>query len=192
MITGNYIPRKKLEYLAKLYNVDIIKKYDKTKEEVLNDIEVLENFEGYVLISGQNIYKWKTKWYLKNHRVMTGIRTRDIALAVIEEEVDDIKSLLVSEGYKIDLINTIEEQVINELNSIISSIKEGSETIKSLEPKEAFKLLGKHKYFKYMMRLVKNPDSIINYKQLWMWDYYKNYDLIVCYNPAFSKINSEE
>lgn len=192
MITGKFIDREKLEQIAKLYNVDIIKKYNKTKEELLDDIEHLEGFEGYVLVDGEKFYKWKTRWYILNHRIMTGIRTKDIALRVIEETIDDVKSLLISEGYNIDLINNIEEQVINELNSIINSIKEGSENIKSLEPKEAFKLLGKHKYFKYMMRLVKNPDTIINYKQLWMWDYYKNYDLIVCYNPAFSKINSEE
>jgi RNA ligase len=84
-----------------------------------------EGVEGWIVqFEDGNMVKVKTDWYLKRHRAMTFIRERDIAELVLDEGLDDMKSLLVGEGVDISDILKIEAQVVNDLNGVRHFIEE--------------------------------------------------------------------
>jgi RNA ligase len=84
---------------------------------MLKAAEQRENIEGWIVqFENGDMVKVKTKWYLNLHRVMTFLRERDIAEAVLDETVDDLKSQLAGEGIDISEILQIERQVVAELN----------------------------------------------------------------------------
>ena len=115
-------------------------------------VQKTENVEGWIFqFADGEMVKLKTEWYLKRHRAMTFLRERDIAQLVLDEGLDDLKSLLVSEGVNIDEILKIEARVLHDLREVAMSVDMIYEEDKGMARKDfAIKHTG-HKHFGLLM-----------------------------------------
>ena len=154
-----------------------VQQYTKTVGDIKADVETLKEFEGYVVLfeNGTRV-KWKTKWYLEMHHVVTEVRERDIADAVIEETVDDVKSLAASKGMDLSKIELIEDVVVSQLADIESKVYALFELVK-VQPtrKDAALLYRANEYFGLAMHMLdgKEPD----FKNLWKKKYRDTFKL---------------
>lgn len=90
---------------------------------LIDEAKTAENIEGWIVqFRCGNMVKIKTDWYLKRHRAMTFLRERDIAQLVLDEGLDDVKSLLVGDGVNIDDILQIERRVVAQLHFLQSDV----------------------------------------------------------------------
>lgn len=93
--------------------------------KMLEVAKTREGVEGWIVqFSDGNMVKVKTEWYLKRHRAMTFLRERDIAQLVLDEGLDDLKSLLVGEGVDISHILKIEADVVGQLGHVRHWVEE--------------------------------------------------------------------
>ena len=139
--TGRYWDTYELKALVAEHGVKLVQEVDEfywtmggeglpeTREfdvkKMLEAAETREGIEGWIVqFENGDMVKVKTKWYLERHRAMTFLRERDIAEAVLNESLDDLKSLLVSEGVNIDEILKIEAEVVRHLNSMRSWVED--------------------------------------------------------------------
>jgi putative RNA ligase len=159
-VTGEYWPRKRLQTLAATYSVPVVDEvfdfwdyvepdfgkvggYTLDVEKILHAAETRENIEGWVIqFDDGEMVKLKTAWYLARHKAMTFLRERDIALMVLEEQLDDLKSLLVGEGVDIQEVLKIEQSVLDDVRGIERGVK-------SIAAAEDFKMPRKDFVFKH-------------------------------------------
>lgn len=115
--------------------------------------ENVQGVEGWVFqfASGEMV-KLKTKWYIDRHHAMTFIRERDIAQLAIDEQLDDMKSMLVTEGVDITEILGIEKNVMDDLKNIYIEVKALAESHPEMERKEFAMTFGGEKLFKLAMQ----------------------------------------
>jgi RNA ligase len=186
MYSGEYMNRTQLQQLARTYNVPLIGVYEGKPHKLIAELDTMKNFEGYVVIHSNGQWtKAKSKWYLLNHRIMTELRERDVALAVLEETVDDIKSLIVSEGKDINPIIDIEKRVMLQLQDTLKGSRDLCELLKQ-EPsrKDAALKYQKDPLFSLAMKLYVGSEP--DWKKHWRANHHKNYTLRVIYNQHFS------
>ncbi len=138
--TGAYMLPFQIVYWANVYGVKVVdevnefflavkqpgtnvlrRKFDVDK--MLEAAKTREGVEGWVVqFENGDMVKLKTDWYLKRHRAMTFVRERDIAQLVLDEGLDDMKSLLVGEGVDISEILQIEAKVLHELRELALAV----------------------------------------------------------------------
>lgn len=165
-------------------------------ETFIASVKDMKSIEGFVISmqersSGNRVsFKVKTQWYSDNHRVMTDLRERDVAAAVLNESVDDMKALAAANGHDIHLIEAIERRVVNTMNDIISAANKLSILINSAPTrKDAAMLYKNDKYFSLAIRI--GHGSVPDYKYFFEKNHLKqDYSLRVLYNPSFSKDES--
>ena len=181
--TGELLPRDEVVALAT--NVDLIEEKSITIEQVRAHLATERGIEGYIAaLKDCTLIKYKTVWYLQNHRVMTELRERDVADMVISENLDDLKSTLVAQGLPLDEVESVETQVASQVAAMQSTASQLLELI-NLEPtaKDAALKYAKSDAFgpaKLMQRGIE-PDWV----GLWRKRYLKQYSLRVLYNPNF-------
>jgi RNA ligase len=94
-------------------------------QKMLEAAETREGVEGWIVqFANGDMVKVKTKWYIRRHRAMTFLRERDIVELALDEGLDDLKSLLVSEGVDISEILEIESEVLRQINSVSSWVSD--------------------------------------------------------------------
>jgi RNA ligase len=199
-LTGEYWDLQKLREISRLYEVPLV---DEVKDFwalvrgasefskdalvrfqvdwLLEAAKTRENIEGWVIqFENGDMVKMKTDWYLARHKAMTFLRERDIARMIIEESIDDLKSLLVGEGVDIAEINALESKVLNDVKGIETSLKAFLEDGDLALPRKDFAIKYKSKTTAPMFGLLmqvysgKEPD----YKQFFMDHMWKqNYTL---------------
>ena len=92
-------------------------------KEMLEAAKTREGVEGWVVqFQNGDMVKLKTDWYLKRHRAMTFLRERDVAQLVLDEGLDDLKSLLVGDGVDIQPILAVEERVLHDLRQLALAV----------------------------------------------------------------------
>jgi len=185
--TGNFISREKLEKIASLFSIPLVTSFPKKGiEEIKKDMYESINFEGYVVyfLQSKIHVKFKTLWYLKNHMIKTELRERDFAEAVVEQTSDELKSLIKTKGYSLDVLEGIEKKVLSELNYINENVSSKVEKYKDLTNKEVA-FLEKENIFFPLLMIVRNGREP-NIKEFWKKHYLKNYSLQCPYNPSFS------
>lgn len=186
--TGEYLSIVQQQSIANFYGVESIQKYmgDKTPNEMIADLDTVRNFEGWVVRHANGVWtKAKSKWYLINHRIMTEMRERDIAIAVIEEMVDDIKSMIVAEGKDIAPILEIENRVVQQLEEIIRETELLASKLSATASRKEAAEYRQEKYFglAILMYDSKEPD----YKKFFMKNCLKlDFSLRVIYNQSFN------
>jgi RNA ligase len=184
--SGRYMQFGFLRSFANRFSVPLIQKYDINKEKITWEVANRTQFEGYVLLQPNGVrVKQKTNWYLINHRLMTELRERDVALAVVDEMIDDIKSELTLEGKDLEPILQIESIVIEQFDSIIS----GTEKLVNLleaEPtrKDAAIKYSKDKLFPLAIKLFEGKEP--RYTQYWKVNFLSSFSLRCVYNKNFS------
>ena len=128
---------------------------------MLEAAKTREDIEGWIVqFEDGNMVKVKTEWYLKRHRAMTFLRERDIAQLVLDEGLDDLKSLLAGEGVDLSEILQIEAKVLEMVRVLNHNVTAVVNEHSHLSRKDfALKFTG-HEYFGLMMSafIGKQPD----------------------------------
>jgi RNA ligase len=176
-ITGRYWDSDELHTIADEYGVKMVDEVDEffwtmggdglpeTREfdiqKMLKAAETRENIEGWVIqFEDGEMVKLKTKWYMERHRLMTFLRERDIAEAVLNETLDDTKAMLVGEGVNIQEILDIEARVLHEVRQLALAVDLVYNADKHLSRKDfAIKHQGEEFFGLMMSRFIgKEPD----------------------------------
>lgn len=167
-----------------MFDVNVVKEYQLTLEEALSEIDNIEGREGYVinLQTGLKV-KLKFDWYRIHHRINTCLRERDVAEMVVDELIDDIKSVVILANEDVELINEIETRVVNELNSIREYVEIIPEKEKDLHIKDIVVKYKNDRFSWLIIQACKNQP--VNYVKYWKTYYLKNYSLINVYNKNF-------
>ena len=133
-------------------------------ETLLELKETVEDVEGWVVtLDDGQMLKIKTKWYLDRHHLISEIRENDIIASIINEEIDDI--ITVVTGEKLDQINTITEIVIKKFNELVLEYKDLRWKYFNLynEDRKKFAIENKDaRMFPYLMRTINEPFSLVN------------------------------
>lgn len=134
--------------------------------------ENVEGVEGWVFqfASGEMV-KLKTKWYIARHHAMTFIRERDIAQLAVDEQLDDMKAMLVTENVDIGEILEIEKNVMNDLKKIYAEVKALAESHPEMDRREFAIAFGKEKLFKLVMQQRYGREPAV--KEYFMKDIFK-------------------
>lgn len=157
--TGDYLDGEVMKAWADKFGVKVVDEVDEFFNGDVFDFKLMmeaaktrEGVEGWIVqFENGEMVKVKTEWYLKRHRAMTFLRERDIAQLVLDEGLDDLKSLLVSEGVNIDEILKIEARVLHDLREVAMSVDMIYEEDKGMARKDfAIKHAG-HKHFGLLM-----------------------------------------
>lgn len=182
--TGEYVPHAEMEKFS--LGVRVINKFDKSLEQCLSEVPTLTDFEGWCLrdVSTGFYCKLKTEWYLRNHRVQTELRERDVADMVVDETIDDIKSALALDNFDLTDILRIEQQVVSELSNLRGEV---DSIVSGIEDKTNFKEIAlkfkTHPMFGLIMSSVRGSE--IDFKKYWINNYRENYSLKCVYNKSF-------
>jgi len=140
-VTGEYATLRELQGWAAGYGVKVVSEVnefwqpgahleafgaDEWKVDVdalLKAAKTREGVEGWVIqFEGGEMVKLKTEWYLKRHRAMTFLRERDVAQLVLDEGLDDLKSLLVGDGVDITQVLEVEARVLHDLRELALAV----------------------------------------------------------------------
>lgn len=146
--TGSYIPYNDpdLTALVEKYNVKRLSPLNFKQTEkgtldidsVLEDLKVIEGIEGYVMqFNDGRMIKIKSDWYNAQHRAEAGLRERDVVKMFLDGTLDDVKGALKTDGYDITKLESIESNVLAELNKMETYITEKVELLKGLDMKSA-------------------------------------------------------
>lgn len=172
---GSYIP-----FAGKLDGINVPRTYSISREEILNSVTDLSNLGGYVItLSNGKRIKVKCPWYLSPHRVMTEIRERDIARAVIEEEFDDIYAMCVKEKPELSpILLDIQNKVLDWVRDVIAEVvvSVGSMPDGSTAKDAALKYHG-HPLFDLIMTEFRGNDTERLIKKRFIRDELENYSL---------------
>ena len=121
--------------------------------EMLEVAKTRQGVEGWVVqFENGDMVKIKTDWYLKLHKSIVFLKIRDIAELVINETIDDLKSLLVDDINKIKTINNIEKEIVNDLILIANEVEFQYEKYKTYIRKDVALALNTHQYFSLIMK----------------------------------------
>ena len=137
----------------------IIKQVEEFNEvqNLLNNVNSLRNVEGYVVqFDNGDMVKHKCEWYRNLHRSVTMLRQRDIAQAVLDESLDDIKSALRELNIDMTEVERIESKVVDDLTGIYDTIHVVANYWKDLTRKDFAIKLKDHPYFGLFMKAYLN------------------------------------
>jgi RNA ligase len=182
--TGEFLPWTKVLNFSKTFNIPVIKKYEKTWDELMYDVEHVVGIEGYVLVlkDGRRV-KLKTKWYLEMHRTMTKLCKRDVVEAVLNETVDDMKSLLTSQGKDLAPIEAIEKQVVEEIVVLRDQVGHIVWSNSNKSVKEVAIEMKGHPLFSLIMSEIRGKEA--NYSDYWKRNRLRDFSLRCIYNTNF-------
>lgn len=124
-ITGRYWMIDSLQSIADEFGVGLVDEFPLglSNAEMPAMAKTTENVEGWVVqFDDGEMVKLKTDWYLKRHRAMTFLRERDVAQLVLDEGLDDLKSLLVGDGVDIKPILAVEDRVLHDLRELALAV----------------------------------------------------------------------
>jgi len=122
--TGAFVARASLEQLCG-EDVPLVAACDMERPRLLELAQSTEGVEGWVLqFRDGTLMKLKTKWYLERHHYMTALRERDVARAVLDEKVDDIKTVLAGgdDAGALERIHRIERAVVEEIDGLAREV----------------------------------------------------------------------
>lgn len=187
MFNGKFIDQDMVDLIAKDYGIKTTSIFNKTKDKLLSDVQNLKDFEGYVIhFKNGQIVKLKTNWYLENHRLHTELRVRDVAEMVINETIDDCKSMVVLAGLDINEIVNIESQVIAELYKLrteVDSIYNTDVVINNLSIKDIALKNKSNPLFTLIMQRVRDMEP--KYSDYWKKHFLSKYSLQCLFNSSF-------
>lgn len=146
-VTGEYLlldPSDIQHYIIDLMNIPLAPRYPRaTIDELLARLEHMEGKEGFILqYDNGDMVKLKCPWYNRLHKSITFLRERDIALAAANEELDDLKAVLVEAGVDLTEVNAVERRLVGRLLQVMLDVEDAVTADKHLDRK-AFAM--KHK-----------------------------------------------
>lgn len=126
-VTGDYVlldPAHEVHGLIRRYEVPCVPLHSIDVEQSFAALESMQGQEGYVLqFPCGDMAKIKCPWYSRLHKSITFLRERDIAMAALCEELDDIKGALTESGIDLAEVNAVESRVKARLVSIMEDVE---------------------------------------------------------------------
>lgn len=164
---GRYFSKEVYNVWANEYDIPMVEEYpeliDTFKDEkaLINLIETAKGIEGWVVqFENGDMIKIKTKEYCEKHKTITFLRERDIVSMIVNETIDDLKSILIADNINIDEILKLETEVVECIREIENAIDDSYEKQKLLDRKDFALYYKKHRYFGLLMQKYngKEPD----------------------------------
>ena len=191
MATGEHWSYEKVKNIALDFDVEVIKSFDLTYSAMAEQMKTLENFEGYVVQFKRDgatmMAKMKCEWYLRMHRAKTELRERDVADMLLDETLDDIKTVITQAGLSLAPIEAIEHRVTEELRGLVAQVELLLVAAKKLaDKKEVAITYREHPLFNLLINayIGKEPD----WKKYWCNNFRDNYSL----NTIYSNFKSDD
>lgn len=160
--TGRYAHRGMLETRCGVVGVPLVATVVLDRNNLLALAKSTEGVEGWVLqFRDDTLMKLKTQWYLERHHYMTSLRERDVARAVLEEKLDDIKTVLgADEPAVLERCLRIEREVVMEIDQIVLEVDALFATTVGKDRKAIAFENREHALFPLLMKRVsgKEPD----------------------------------
>ena len=157
-----------------------------------------ENEEGWVaeLLDLKSLnstrVKFKTEWYVDRHRLLD-LRERDVADAVIEDKIDDLRDSMVAAGADIQKLYEIQQRVVDELTSLMGISNKLLEEAKSRDDTQkgvaVFTTSHGKDFLSVVMALYADDQSKAerNNKKLWERTFREGYKLRSIVNEKFGE-----
>ncbi len=139
-----------------------------TLTEFINQVPSMTGIEGYVLrFKNRQYAKLKTDWYCSLHHTKDSINNpRRLFEAIIDEAVDDLRSMFYDDPYSIKTIDDMQAKVDHIFNNMVNTVEEFYSSNKQLERKD-YAVKGQteldKRYFSLAMNLYLGKDP--NYKE---------------------------
>lgn len=169
--TGKYVlidPDNSVYLLIKEYGIPLVKKVNKTFDEIVNNVADEKGIEGYVVqFSDGDMVKVKTNWYRDRHKIISFLRERDIAEFALNENLDDVKSILRELGINVAKVEAIESRVKGYLIELKETVDSICEKDKKMDRKGFAEKYLCHPNFSLLMQKYssKEPDYARFYKK---------------------------
>lgn len=161
-ITGEYASYGELSRLANAYDLTLVASAFVSGDPLAASAKA-EGVEGWVYqFANGDMVKLKTTWYLDRHHTMTALRNRDVARAVVEETVDDLKSILTLAGVDIAPILAVETRVLDATNAIRAEVSALHRATVGMERKDIAIKHKTHPYFSLLMNAVSGKEPDVN------------------------------
>ena len=142
MIDGKIRLPKYYDKNSQIHLHSVIYKYsDLNIDEFVKSSREEKNHEGYVCVlndeQGKNYFvKTKNSWYVNLHHMKDLLSTdKNIVFAIINENIDDVKSLFANDKNFLKHISDIEHKVIPIYNHIIKTVEDFYNENKELDRK---------------------------------------------------------
>jgi RNA ligase len=159
--TGVYMDKRDVYERAYRFGIKVVDEVNEFKsfDDLLDAMKTRENIEGWIVqFDDGDMVKFKTEWYLKRHRVMTYYRERDIAELILDEQIDDIKSLLQTTGVDIAPVLEVEAKFSKLMNQLISDVDALYRQVETMEPRDAAAHLSSNPLMGLVMSKVNKKD----------------------------------
>lgn len=146
LINRCYIPTVDTKFITHSNtDIDSLQAYFKSAQDI----------EGCIIqFDNGDMVKIKTDWYIKLHRAVTFVRERDIALMVLEEEIDDVKGAMRDLNMDLEPVLAIEHRVKERFDGIVAAAEALAASKGDMDMK-AFALANKeHPMFHLAVRIV--------------------------------------
>ena len=191
-VPGIYLRLDDLKRRSGFYNIPMVDEVTEFSsfEQLMEAAKTRENTEGWVIqFEDGEMVKVKTEWYMKRHRAMTFYRERDIVELLIDEQLDDVKAMLVGDGIDVAAITNIEARFAADMREIIESVDDVYQAVREKTAKDAAAELKGHKLFGLVMS--RHNGKQPNYIQHFQKNYFKqNYSLDTL--GMITKVKGEE
>lgn len=183
---GRYWPYDQLKQFAEAWRVPLVDSFgNDICDDLLDTVEASEGIEGYVVqFENGDMVKLKTRWYLDRHYHMTELRRRDVARAVLNETLDDIKATFAQTGMDPAPLLAVEHEVLEDIRTLEQRVEALYEANRDLDRKTVAIANKEHELFSLLMRRYsgQEPDYKKHYERYVLED---KWDLrLVIDNPA--------
>lgn len=187
---GRYWSWGELSHFAEALDIPLVDEIawalgGSTPEHLIEAIEHAEGIEGYVIqFASGDMVKLKTPWYLNRHYHMTELRRRDVARAVLNETLDDIKATFANTGMDPAPLLAVEHEVLEDIRELEQRVEVLYEANRDLPRKDVAIANKGHELFSLLMRRFsgQEPDFKKHYER-YVLD--EKWDLrLVIDNPA--------
>lgn len=164
-VSGAYAlldPHHEVHQLIADFAVPVAPRFEgMTIDALLASLEAMKEQEGYVAqFANGDMVKFKCPWYLRLHRSITFLRERDIAVAAVNEVLDDVKGALTESGVDLGPVLEVETRVMNRLLEVTDQVEAVVAAGRHLDRKTFAMQHAKHPLFGLVMAayIGKEPD----------------------------------
>jgi RNA ligase len=153
---GNFIDIDKFNYPQMAQSIE-----NKNLQDLINDCQTKENFEGYVIkfidkntSTGERLVKLKSLWYLERHRLVSDAdRLSEVFRFILNDKLDDV--LMTVSKNKRDELLKLQHKIADYIAKSSKEIYEILQSTKDKDRKVIAQTYIKHPYFGVIMNCVK-------------------------------------
>lgn len=190
--SGAYMPLALADSIVPIIESDAYGTYEEL-ERAQTDLEGEEGWVLEILDTGNlssSRVKFKTQWYNDRHR-MLDLRERDVADAVIEDKIDDLRDSMLLAGADPARLDEIQKRVVAELAGLmeksVQALKEAKEHGNSQKDVALYTSTHHKDLMPVVMALNEGNESKAerNNKKRWEQDFRYGYKLVSIVNSKF-------